>query len=184
MAFEPQGGAVWEAWAVSRLEESMADSSSGIALPTEALNEVTGARNLTTTASGSPEAAVPDFCAKAAGDDGRQTSAGLKLQDTRIVQESSISDSERVAAKAGEHAGLAHGESAAAASEFLRGLLAAGMSPESLVARLTAMFLGEGDAPRASQLGELTSEGLLLLVVAADAACTRFWKAHMDAVKR
>ena len=161
----------------------MADSPFGIALPTEALNEVTGTQNLTTTASGSPGAAVPDVCANPAGDDGRQTSAGLKLQDTRIVQEASISDSMGVAAEAGEQAGLAHGESAAAASELLRGLLTAGMSPESLVARLMAMFLGEGEVPRASRLKELASEGLLLLIVAADVACTRFWKAHMDAVK-
>ena len=49
MAFEPQGGAVWEAWAVSRLEESMADSSSGTGLPTHGLDEVTGAQSLTAT---------------------------------------------------------------------------------------------------------------------------------------
>ena len=97
------------------------------------MHNTAGVQSLTTTASGSTGAAVPDFCANAARDNGSPTSVDLNLQDTRIVQESSISDSERVAAKAGEHAGRAHGESAAAASEFLRGLLAAGMSPESLV---------------------------------------------------
>ena len=52
------------------------------------------------------------------------------------------------------------------------------------MARLVAMFLGEGEAPRASRLGQVASEGLLLLVIAADVASTRFWKAHVDAVKR
>jgi hypothetical protein len=126
----------------------------------------------------------PDFCANAARDNGSPTSVDLNLQDTRIVQESSISISEGAEAKAGEQVGIAHGESAAVPSEHLRGLPAAGISPESLVSRLMAMFLGEGEAPRASRLGELASEGLLLLIVAVDVACTRFWKAHIDAVKR
>ena len=50
--------------------------------------------------------------------------------------------------------------------------------------RLIAMFLGEGEAPHASGLGQVASDGTLLLIVAADVACTRFWKEHIDAVKR
>ena len=41
--------------AVSRLAESMLDSASGIALPTEGLNEVTRARTLATNTIGSTE---------------------------------------------------------------------------------------------------------------------------------
>ena len=103
----------------------------------------------------SRECAVPDSGANPAGDDGSPTSAGLKLQDNRIVRESTVCDSEGVAASAGEQADLAHGESAPAASELLRGLPAAGMSPESLVARLGLQRARQVDMRAASAAAAL-----------------------------
>lgn len=57
-------------------------------------------------------------------------------------------------------------------------------SPDSLVQRLVAMFLGETEAPRESGKGRLASDARLELVVAADVARVRFWKAHEHEVTR
>ena len=57
-------------------------------------------------------------------------------------------------------------------------------SPNSLVQRLVAMFLGETEAPRESGKGRLASDARLELVVAADVARVRFWKAHEHEVTR
>mmetsp|Transcript_68699 Transcript_68699/g.206039 ORF Transcript_68699/g.206039 Transcript_68699/m.206039 type:complete len:109 (+) Transcript_68699:1224-1550(+) len=59
------------------------------------------------------------------------------------------------------------------------------LSPESLFLRLVAMFLGEAEVPRASRIDEgVASEARLELIVAANVARVRFWKAHEDEVTR
>ena len=92
----------------------------------------------------------------------------------------SVGVSDNAAAGVAEQSVFAHGSLDAVQLEPLAQLPTAVFSPGSLLVRLIAIFIGERElAPRASQLRILASEAKLLLVVAANSACTRFWKLHV-----